>query len=343
MPLAGSSSTQPRQQSEGAVDAAVEPAGQLAAFLLLISPFFFWGTSMVAMKELAPHTSPLFVSAVRLLPAGGALIAWAAAQGRRQPEGLQAWGAIALFGLVDGTAFQGCLAEGLQRTSAGLGSVIIDSQPLTVTLLAALLFGERIRPAGALGLLAGVAGLCLLELPPEALQGLVQQSTTGGLGSWLPKGSSLWDSGAWWMLLSAQSMAVGTIMVRWVCRYVDPVMATGWHMVLGSMPLLALSAAQEADELMPRLAQITGYDLALLVYISMLGSAASYGVFFYNASRGNLTALSSLTFLTPMFAAGCGYLTIGETLTPLQLVGASITLGGVALINAKPADKECSS
>lgn len=35
-------------------------------------------------------------------------------------------------------------------------------------------------------------------------------------------------------------------------------MATGWHMVLGSMPLLALSAAQEADELMPRLAQITG-------------------------------------------------------------------------------------
>ena len=74
---------------------------------------------------------------------------------------------------------QGCLAEGLQRTSAGLGSVIIDSQPLTVTLLAALLFGERIRPAGVLGLLAGVAGLCLLELPPDALRGLVQGSTTG--------------------------------------------------------------------------------------------------------------------------------------------------------------------
>ena len=35
-------------------------------------------------------------------------------------------------------------------------------------------------------------------------------------------------------------------------------MATGWHMVLGGIPLAALSAAQEADELMPRLAQITG-------------------------------------------------------------------------------------
>lgn len=30
------------------------------------------------------------------------------------------------------------------------------------------------------------------------------------------------------MLLAAQSMAVGTVMVRWVTKYSDPVMATGW-------------------------------------------------------------------------------------------------------------------
>lgn len=39
---------------------------------------------------------------------------------------------------------------------------------------------------------------------------------------------SLWGSGEWWMLLAAQSMAVGTVMVRWVSMYSDPVMATGW-------------------------------------------------------------------------------------------------------------------
>lgn len=57
-------------------------------------------------QELAPHTSPIFVSAFRLLPAGVALVAWAAASGRQQPKGWQAWLACALFGLVDGTAFQ---------------------------------------------------------------------------------------------------------------------------------------------------------------------------------------------------------------------------------------------
>jgi drug/metabolite transporter (DMT)-like permease len=60
---------------------------------------------------------------------------------------------------------QGFLAEGLQRTSAGLGSVIIDSQPLSVALLAALLFGEALSPLGVSGLFIGVAGLLLLELP----------------------------------------------------------------------------------------------------------------------------------------------------------------------------------
>lgn len=30
------------------------------------------------------------------------------------------------------------------------------------------------------------------------------------------------------MLLAAQSMAVGTVMVRWVSKYSDPIMATGW-------------------------------------------------------------------------------------------------------------------
>ena len=43
-----------------------------------------------------------------------------------------------------------------------------------------------------------------------------------------------------------------------VCRYVDPVMATGWHMLLGGVPLLALSIAREGSELAPRLQQLTG-------------------------------------------------------------------------------------
>ncbi|KAI3962586.1 hypothetical protein MKW98_009882 [Papaver atlanticum] len=90
---------------------------------LLISPFFFWGTAMVAMKEVFPKAGPFFVSAFRLIPAGFMLVAFAALRGRKQPSGVMAWVSIILFGFVDAACFQGFLAEGLQRTSAGLGSL----------------------------------------------------------------------------------------------------------------------------------------------------------------------------------------------------------------------------
>ena len=78
--------------------------------------------------------------------------------------------------------------------------------------------------------------------------------------------------------------------------------------------------------------------MTALVYTSLLGSAAAYAIFFNNASKGNLTKLSSLTFLTPVFATLAGYLLLGEALTPLQLVGASVTLSGVVIMNTRQPD-----
>jgi hypothetical protein len=71
-----------------------------------VSPFFFWGTSMVAMKQLAPHTTPLLVASWRLIPAGLLLLVWAQLSGRQAPKEPMAWVAVALFGLVDAACFQ---------------------------------------------------------------------------------------------------------------------------------------------------------------------------------------------------------------------------------------------
>ena len=147
-------SSQPAQPPDEAAPLLSGLQKALAA-ALLVSPFFFWGTSMVGMKVsvsiifntapetcsrspaapysaaarfaarlegaaaprarteravwpqvLAPHTSPLFVSAWRLGPAGALLLAWGASRGRPQPGGAMAWVSIAAFSLVDATCFQ---------------------------------------------------------------------------------------------------------------------------------------------------------------------------------------------------------------------------------------------
>lgn len=304
----------------------------------LVAPFFLWGTSMVAMKGVLPATSPMFVATIRLIPAGALLVAWAWSKGRPMPKTRAAWGAIAAFALVDATMFQGCLAEGLQRTSAGLGSVIIDSQPLTVAVLASLLFGETLGAEGVAGLMLGVLGLALLEAPPEVLTSILNGDGPDATMNVLNFDGNLWDSGEWWMLLAAQSMAVGTVMVRWVCKYVDPVMATGWHMVLGGVPLLAYSIASEPE--MYANMHLSGGDVASLAYASVFGGALAYGAFFYFASKGSLTKLSSLTFLTPMFATALGYFALGETLDETQLAGALVTLVGIYFVNTRAKEAE---
>lgn len=318
--------------------------------LLLVAPFAAWGTSMPALKLVQPHIPyPLLLGAIRLLPAGIILVAWAALTGRKHPSSIEAWGWISLFAVIDGAMFQGFLAEGLTKTSAGLGSVIIDSQPLTVAVLAALLFGEKLGPTAFVGLVAGVVGLLLVEVPQAAWETTWLQVLNNGSGGLsgisealasslanLQQGAGVGEgglSGEAWMLLAAQSMALGTVMVRFVTKYADSVYATGYHMIIGGILLLF---AVDDETIRSSAAAATPTDLAILSYISIIGGAASYGIFFYQASvKGNLTALSSLTFLTPLFAVAGGFAVLGETLTPLQIFGAAVTLGSVYLINNK--------
>ncbi len=294
---------------------------------MLIAPFFLWGTAMVAMKGVLPHTTAFFVATVRLVPAGILVLLWALWQKRPQPADWQGWAWIILFALVDGTLFQGFLAQGLSRTGAGLGSVIIDSQPIAVALLSSWLFKEVIGGLGWLGLGLGIAGISLIGLPDEWFYQILHfQDLTI---NW--DGEALWQSGELWMLLASLSMAVGTVLIPFVSRRVDPVVATGWHMIIGGLPLMAIALGENSQPWQ-------GIDLwgwGSLAYAAIFGSAIAYGIFFYLASQGNLTSLSSLTFLTPIFALSFGNLILGEQLSSLQWIGVGFTLASIYVINQR--------
>ena len=105
----------------------------------------------------------------------------------------------------------------------------------------------------------------------------------------------------------------------------------------GGVPLLAYSIATE-PEVWNNLDQLGPVEIGGLAYTSLLGGALAYGAFFYFASRGSLTKLSSLTFLTPMFAALFGYLLLDETLDEVQLAGALVTVVGIYLVNTRASE-----
>jgi drug/metabolite transporter (DMT)-like permease len=294
--------------------------------ILLVMPFFLWGTAMVAMKGVMPHTTPLFMASIRLIPAGMVVLIVASILNRPQPQSWKAWAWIGLFAIVDGTLFQGFLAAGLVRTTAGLGSVMIDSQPLAVAVLSAWLFKEQIGAIGICGLLLGVLGISCIGLPVEWLTQFVTSPLTSEFNL-----TGLFNRGEWLMLLAALSMAVGTILIPFITKHVDPVIATGWHMIIGGIPLTIGSFYLESNQW----TVVTGSDWIAIAYSTIFGSAIAYGLFFYFAAKGNLTSLSSLTFLTPVFALLFGSLFLGETLDLLQWCGVSLTIVSILLINQR--------
>ena len=289
----------------------------------MLLPFALWGTAMGAMKPLLDGSSTTLVASLRLLPAGLVLLLAAGLLRRPLSVDRRDWAALALFTVLDATLFQGLLARGLEQTGAGLGSVLIDSQPLLVALLARGLFGEAINPVGWLGLLLGLAGILCLGLPA----GLLQQ--------WWLEGPAVLQRplshGELWMLGAAAAMALGTVLCRYATRHSDPIAVTGWHMVLGSLPLLLLWGSRDGASL----PNWSALEWGLMGYAALLGSALAYGLFFWFASSGDLTGFTSLTFLTPVFALLTGVLVLHERLLPLQWLGAAIALVSVLLINRR--------
>jgi len=299
-------------------------------WLLMVLPFALWGTAMAAMKPLLEAAGPLTLAWLRLLPAGVLLLV--AAQIWRGGWGVDRrdWGWLAAFALVDAALFQGLLARGLVGTGAGLGSVLIDSQPLLVALLARGLFGDAINPVGWLGLLVGLLGILCLGLPAPLLRHW-----------WLmgPEalGEAAWSHGELWMLGAALAMAVGTVISRYACRHSDALAVTGWHMLLGALPLLAGSVLLpairvDAPSFWPHWSAL---QWGLMAYSALFGSAVAYGLFFWFANHGDLTSFTSLTFLTPLFALFCAVALLDEQLEPLQWLGAALALVSVVLINRR--------
>ena len=307
-------------------------------WLLMLLPFALWGTAMAAMTPLLAGAQPLMVAALRLLPAGLVLLVVALALGRSLSVDSRDWPWLLLFAAIDGALFQGLLAMGLGRSGAGLGSVLIDSQPLLVALLARALFGEAINPVGWFGLLLGVLGILCLGLPADLLR------------HWWLEGPSVTNlqplsHGELWMLGAAAAMAVGTVLSRFATKHSDALVVTGWHMLLGGLPLLLGAAwmgrapTVEGGRLGGALQGLwphwNGTQWGLMVYASLLGSALAYGLFFWFASQGDLTGFSALTFLTPVFALVSGLFFLDERLRPLQWLGALLALVSVLLIHQR--------
>jgi probable blue pigment (indigoidine) exporter len=174
---------------------------------------------------------------------------------------------------------------------------------MMVILIARGWIGTPIRAGAVAAAATGVLGVALLLISPDAT--LDPIGIAAGLGG-------------------AASMAAGTVLSR---KWQPPVSAlsfTAWQLTAGGLILLPLALIVE-----PALPTLTATNLAGLVWLGLIGAAATYALWFRGVARIEPSAVSMLGMMSPVTAVILGWVVLGQSLSLLQGLGALIVLGSV--------------
>jgi probable blue pigment (indigoidine) exporter len=272
-----------------------------------------WGTTYLVTTELLPPSRPLLAGTLRALPAGLLLVGVVAGlAGRRAlPTGAWWWRA-AVLGMLNIGLFFALLFVAAYRLPGGVAAVLGAVGPFVV---AGLAFGLlRVRPGGRVLIASavGVAGVALLVLrSTTALDPIGLAAAAGGM----------------------VSMSFGTVLGRkwgvpdgFADRRTALLALTGWQLTVGG---ILLAPAALLVEGLP--AAVTWTNVAGFGYLSLVGTAGAYFLWFRGVTGLPPAQVTLLGLLSPVGAAALGWLVLDQALSPGQLFGAAAVLGAVLL------------
>jgi len=259
-----------------------------------------WGSTYLVTTELLPDGYPLTVAMLRALPAGLLLLLLV----RRLPSGIW-WGRALVLGALNFSVFWWMLFVAAYRLPGGVAATVGAVQPLIVILLARALLGSPLRVLAVVAALAGMGGVALLVLTPEAA--LDPVGIAAGLAG-------------------AVSMAGGTVLSRRWQPPVSPLTFSAWQLTAGGLLLVPAVLWLE-----PALPPLTAANLLGFAYLGLIGAALTYILWFRGIARLEPSVVAPLGLLSPVTAVILGWGVLDQSLSPAQAVGMVVVLGSVWL------------
>ncbi|HEC8322712.1 EamA family transporter [Providencia huaxiensis] len=254
-----------------------------------------WGSTYLVTTEMLPAGIPLTLAVLRALPAGLLLILVL----RKLPEGIW-WLRVVILGVLNFSLFWWLLFIAAYRLPGGVAATVGAVQPLIVLFLSRWLLNNRLSSVSIMASIAGVFGVAILLLTPNAA--LDPLGIIAGLAG-------------------ALSMAAGTVLSR---RWQPPVSAltfTSWQLTAGGLVLLPFAIIFE-----PALPTLSSLNLIGLGYLTLIGGALTYALWFRGLAILGPSSVASLGFLSPVSAVVLGWLYLNQQLSILQFVGMVVIL-----------------
>jgi drug/metabolite transporter (DMT)-like permease len=274
--------------------------------------YIVWGSTYLGIRLTVETVPPLLSSGLRFTIAGGVLLAVLAARrgtASVRPARSQLVGALGVGLLLPGANAVVSVAE--QEVPSSLAALLFASIPLWVILLRRA-WGERIPRVSIAAVLVGFAAVGLLLNPGEESGG----ASLAGLLACVA-GAAMWAS--------------GSFASRRVALPADPLVSTGWQMLLGGLVILVIGLiGGEAGDFRP--SEFSLRSVLALAYLVVFGSWLAFTAYAWLLQNAPISKVATYAYVNPVVAIALGWLVLGETITPLALVAAAVIVATVALV-----------
>jgi drug/metabolite transporter (DMT)-like permease len=285
------------------------------ALLGMVTCVLFWGFSFVSIKVSVSVFPPMTLGFLRftlavavLLPIKGLL------EKRARVREKLCWNdlpRLAGAGIIGVTFYFFCENNGVALVSASEASIIIGSIPVLTIAVDSLFLKSPVSLRQWVGSIVSVAGVALVSGASLAISGNLM--------------------GYLYMYGAAVCWVSYALLTRPLTTRRSQIYIVFWQSVFGLVVFIPFALAEFPRWGVP--------NLPVVLHIAFLGiccSALGYWLYVYSLDVLGVAVTSVCINFIPIVTVIAGFILLGERLSPLQWVGATLVLGGVSLAMVPP-------
>ena len=279
----------------------------IKAILMGLAFAAMWSSAFTSARIIVEFAPPLTALACRFLVSGVIGVMIAKALGQTMQLSRRQWIGVLVFGVCQNALYLGLNFVAMQTVEASLAAIIASTMPLLVGLAGWLFMGQRMRPLGTAGLVAGIIGVTLI------------------MGARLDGGVDVY--GLTLLVIGVVSLTIATLAVLGASSGGNVLMIVGLQMLVGSALLWGPALAFETFDVTWNWQLIVAF-----IYTTLVTGLLATWVWFLLVGRIGAVKASTFHFLNPFLGVAIAAVLLGEKLGAMDLIGVVIIAGGILAV-----------